>query len=447
MSQTIQGVLGRIGAISRRIAERVAPGDLGGGGNEDMGHVLVVAASHGFPSTKARYERPAELVQALTAAGHVCDLVVLCERVLQPAEEDSFELLRSWARKVELIPHPSIDSRSFRFLAGLRQALSLRQRLGGRGQCPKRLLGVVRAAQAREDYRAVIVLGAHLAPVLGVFPAWTERFLDPGRLGFEAHEAHEHQGRADVLEVYGRRERELQLLGLADGVLLGSREEAVRLRSLGFSKELLLAPPTGSLPRSQQDLAEPHKDPIRPPRILCVGSDTPANLDAIRWFRRQVFPRIARAVPTCRLRLVGEMARHIEPGPSVDRIGWVDRLEEEYRDAAVVVLPLRMGAGVRRRAVEALARNKALATTRVGGAGLGLQHLRDGVMTDDVAELGAEIIRILSSDAVRQAYERRGGALASASFSLERALSPLCERLEDVAPSYSSPRNSFMCVS
>ena len=86
--------------------------------------VLVVAASHGFPATRARLERPIELVRALTVAGAACDVVVLSERLLQPAEEDAMDDLRSWARRVEKISHPAIDSFVYQTISSVREALA-----------------------------------------------------------------------------------------------------------------------------------------------------------------------------------------------------------------------------------------------------------------------------------------------------------------------------------
>lgn len=410
--------------------------------------VLVVAASHGFPATKARLERPLELARALTVAGAAADVVILCERTLSPAEEEGFDDLRSWARRVHKVPHPSIDSFLYQTISTLRGALSIRTSLGSRQDCPSRLLSLLRSLQAEEDYRAVIVTGVHLARALGVFPAEVEKIIDLERIGFEVHRSHARRGRPDVLWTFQNPGSELELLELADTVLVSSNADASRLRELGIKKDLVWTPPTGGVePEAIEKIPPQFREPMRPPRLLFVGSDTPANLDALRWFRRQVFPLITRVVPTCRLRLVGEAARHIEPGPGIDRIGWVDQLDEEYRDCALVVLPLRMGSGVRRRAIEALARQKALATTPVGAYGTGLVHERDAIVSDDTAVLATEITRALTSETVRKAYERRSEAIALEHYTSARAFNSLIERLNVLELAHSSPKNSFRCVS
>ncbi|HVR75195.1 MAG TPA: glycosyltransferase family 4 protein [Planctomycetota bacterium] len=386
--------------------------------------ILLIAASHGFPQTQARLERVEELSRALAARGAAVDVLLLAERLLQPFEAERVQALKGHARSVCVVEHPAAACRLYRAFLQVGERIRLKPRLGGRIHCPSRLRQEVSLRLAREGCRAVIVRGVHLSSLLSLFPAWTEKIVDLERVGFAAHTSHARHGRADELDVFDDAAREISLLSRAGAVLVASREEAVLLREHGFRGDLILTPPAPpGLPSAIPGA------PLRPPRILCVGSDTTANLDGIRWFRRQVFPRITGASPTCRLRLVGEVARHIEPGPGVDRIGWVGKIEEEYANASVVALPLRMGSGLHRRAVEALAEGRALATTTTGAMGIRLVAGRDAIVADDAGDLAVAIGHVLASDEVRQSLERAALALAAESFTPSHAFRGLVERL------------------
>jgi glycosyltransferase involved in cell wall biosynthesis len=399
------------------------------------GDVILITASHGFPPTQARFSRATELVLAMGERGVVVDVVVLLERPLEPPEEDALDLLRAAANELDLVRHPSSDALWGAARARLAGALGLGQGLGGFLHCPRRLISRLRSRHAPRGYRAAIVSGVQLAPALAAFPRWTDRLLDVQRLGSAAFASHRDCGRPDELDAFADPLQELRLLGRADLVLVSSQEDAVALRQEGHPGDLLLVPPLAPRPPSPAGAGSlAYEGPIRPPRILCVGSDTAANLDGLRWFRRLVFPAITRAVPTCRLRIVGEAARHIEPGPGVDRIGWVDRLDEELRDAAVVALPLRMGSGVRRRLVEALGHGKAVATTRVGAHGAGLVPGLDAIVADRPEELAFEIVRVLTSGEVRTGLERRARELAASRFGAGQSIDALCRWLGLLLP-------------
>jgi glycosyltransferase involved in cell wall biosynthesis len=397
--------------------------------------ILLVVGSHGFPPTQARFNRAAEIARELCLRQGAPEIVVLAERAFEPFEADAARALGELVSEIEVLAHPEAGSRVQRLLARTlargREALAgAPPPLGGRQHAPPRLLRLLRARRAERQYRAVIACGVHLAPVLSHFPPWTEKLIDLGRIGSDAHRSHSLRGRADALEVFADGEAELSLLAAADGVIVTSVADAVRLRELRFQRDLVLFPPTGLLgfcgPRREGD---ENTELERPPRILCVASETPANLDGLRWFRRQVYPTILRFVPTCRLRIVGEAARHIEPGPGVDRIGRLDRLDVEYSRATVVALPLRMGSGIRRRAVEALARGKALVTTSVGAYGAGLEPGKDAVIADGEEALAVQTAEVLASDARRLALERRALEVARERFDPARTFRPLAERL------------------
>jgi hypothetical protein len=392
--------------------------------------VLILTTSHGFPPTQARLRRAAELADQITRRGIPADICVLLEKPLEPYEAEALAALRARVRDLEVVEHPALGNFIQRALARAAKALSRRGALGGPEHCPGRFLAALHSRRVSRGYRAVIACGVEIARALALFKGYTDRLLDLPRIGHDAWADHDRQGRGDALSVFSDGVEELDLLGLADAVLVGCAADAVRLRELGFVGDLVLAPPTGGLerlpPRGREWNAPP---PIRPLRILSVGSDTTANLDGIRWFRRQVHPRVLKIVPASRLRLVGELARHIEPGPGVDRIGWVEDVHEEYRNAAVVVLPLRMGSGIHRRAVEALSHGKALVTLPVGARGLGLIAGRDAIVSDDASFLAAEIGRVLSSDTARIALEARSAAVAAESFDPIRSFANLAERL------------------
>jgi glycosyltransferase involved in cell wall biosynthesis len=274
----------------------------------------------------------------------------------------------------------------------------------------------------------VVVSGVHLARLLGLYAADTVKILDAPRLGSAAHRSHAEQGRAEDLALFRDASQEARLLQAAGTVLVTSSQDAVLVRLGGHTGDLILAPPTGWLPDGSPAVAA-NRAPPAGPRLLFVGSETTVNLDAVRWFRQSVLPRVVEAVPSARLRIVGEVARHVDPDPSTERLGWVDDLELEYEQASAVVLPLRMGSGVRRRAVEALVRGKALCTTPAGSYGLRLASGRHALVVDDAGAMADSLIRVLQSDSDRHRLEDGAAAFASTHLDRDQAFRPLGEFL------------------
>jgi glycosyltransferase involved in cell wall biosynthesis len=126
---------------------------------------------------------------------------------------------------------------------------------------------------------------------------------------------------------------------------------------------------------------------------------------------------------------VGESARHIEPGANIDRIGWVRQTHEEYRDAAVVVLPVRMASGFHRRLVEAISWGKAVVATPEGAAGLAAEHADALLVAETPEDFAAAAARVLTSDVLRRRLEVRSLEVAREAFVAGDALRPLVEWL------------------
>jgi len=139
--------------------------------------------------------------------------------------------------------------------------------------------------------------------------------------------------------------------------------------------------------------------------ILFVGSmDYHANIGAVTWFSRNVWPEIARMYPEIQFMVVGR-----NPAPEVralqsDRIqvtGTVDDVRPFYASAVAVVAPIRSGSGTRLKILEAMAAGVPVASTRLGVEGIDAEDNVHLLLGDSPAEIGAAIRQIVSSTETR----------------------------------------------
>ena len=174
------------------------------------------------------------------------------------------------------------------------------------------------------------------------------------------------------------------------------------------------------------------RDPPPGQAILFVaGFGHPPNEDAACWFVSDILPLIRAATPTAELWIVGS-----NPTPRVRALAGKSvtvaanvsdpDLAAFYRRARVAAVPLRYGAGVKLKVVEALAQGLPLVTTPVGAEGC--DGLDDVIaLADTPAEFAARIGALLADDGVWRAQNTRQIAYASQHFSTAALSSSLLE--------------------
>jgi O-antigen biosynthesis protein len=136
------------------------------------------------------------------------------------------------------------------------------------------------------------------------------------------------------------------------------------------------------------------------------------NSDGLEWFAECVLPTIKRRVPWAQLSVTGaephEQVLGLE-GPWVRFTGRVGDLSAVYDQARVVIVPMRFGAGVKRKVTEALQHGVPVVTTSVGAEGVdGAGGPALGVC-DQPAEFAERVLTLLEDrrawDSARAAAE------------------------------------------
>jgi glycosyltransferase involved in cell wall biosynthesis len=145
------------------------------------------------------------------------------------------------------------------------------------------------------------------------------------------------------------------------------------------------------------------------PLVVFTGSmDWEANIDGVEFFCNQVWPQVLQRVPQARFRIVG---RNPHPrvkklaSESVEITGTVPSVIDHLREAAVMVVPLRIGGGTRIKIYEGMAMGKALVSTRVGAEGLDVRSGQDILLADDPERFADSICTLLSDEGLRRRIE------------------------------------------
>jgi glycosyltransferase involved in cell wall biosynthesis len=160
-------------------------------------------------------------------------------------------------------------------------------------------------------------------------------------------------------------------------------------------------------------------------KLVFSGSmDWYPNEEAVLYFIDSVLPLIRRAIPEASLTVVGRnpSARlRAAANGAVDVTGTVEDVRPYIDEAAVYVVPLRIGGGTRIKIFEALAMGKAVVSTRIGAEGLPLSSGEHFVEADDPDEFARAVVELIRKPERRRAIEQAGRKLVEERYSWNRA--------------------------
>ena len=165
--------------------------------------------------------------------------------------------------------------------------------------------------------------------------------------------------------------------------------------------------------------------------VFTGAMDYWANVDAVTWFARDIFPAVQRVHPRVRFYIVGSRPTSEVQALAKDSAVTVTSAVPDTRPyiahAAMAVAPLRIARGIQNKVLEAMAMAKPTIVTEQALEGIDAQADRDLLLASDSAAFSAHCIALLTqpNPALGQAARNRvvtGYSWARHLVSIDRAL-------------------------
>ncbi|MCY3833151.1 MAG: glycosyltransferase family 4 protein [Chloroflexi bacterium] len=353
------------------------------------------------------------LARELSRRGYTIDLLALYDRADDPTLQDRYA---AFFRHVELIPEAPRAP-----LKLLRRLIDPAARFTRRAEasfCPP-LWRSAASYLARFDYDLVHCFGAvsvydlqplfaHMPSVITPYESHTLYLQSAARQGDLQARLRQPIARRFEGFMFSPYDRTV-VISEADRAMLLSLQPALRVDVIpnGIELERFQARHSG------RDEAT----------LLFVGNyDYAPNQDAARLLVERILPEVRAASPAAKLQLVGvnptEWMRalaedHIEvTGPAPDVAPYLAR-------ATVFVCPLRIGAGLKNKVLEALAMGTPVVATPLSMDGI---HARNGesAIVAPVDAIAQETLRLLKDEALRKRLSLNGRELIETQYSWEK---------------------------
>ena len=136
------------------------------------------------------------------------------------------------------------------------------------------------------------------------------------------------------------------------------------------------------------------------------------NIDAAFWMVNEIMPLVAQKIPDVKLYLVGghppEELKQSNNGINVEVTGWVPDIRPYLSRCAVFVAPIRLGAGMRGKMLEAWAMGRPVIGTNIATAGMRANHGDNLMIADNKIDFADSICQLLNDSGMRRRIGKAG---------------------------------------
>jgi hypothetical protein len=202
-----------------------------------------------------------------------------------------------------------------------------------------------------------------------------------------------------------------------DACVLVARRDAEVIRELCPGLPIYFAPSGTDIP--------PDRDVPKEPFSISFSGvmDYPPNVDAATYFVNEIFPLVRREVPEAKFYIVGKNpsaeVRSLGRRDGVIVTGTVSDVKEYIRKTQVYACPVRLGAGMKMKVLEAMAVSLPVVSSTRGVEGMDFVAGREFIAADEPAEFAAAVVRLLGDEGLREEYGRWGRRAVERSYTWE----------------------------
>lgn len=154
--------------------------------------------------------------------------------------------------------------------------------------------------------------------------------------------------------------------------------------------------------------------------ILFTGNmDYAPNVDAVLYFATEILPLIRKQIPDAQFVIAGQRpVKKVQElaGEGIQVTGFVKDLAASYAAAAVVVAPLRFGAGTQNKVLEAMAMGVPVVSRNIGFNGLNIKSGEGVILAMETEDFAAACIRLLQSETERRRVGEAGKTAVQQQF-------------------------------
>lgn len=241
--------------------------------------------------------------------------------------------------------------------------------------------------------------------------------------------------------------REMASIYRCDLTLIISTFELELLHDVfGIRKELLCYVPflLNAIETQQQKNWKPYEDRVD---FISIGNFLHApNLDATLQLKKHIWKHIRKEIPTAKLHVYGayptqqvQQFHNEKEGFHVH--GFVENADEVMEESRVLLAPLRFGAGIKGKLVDAMQNGTPSVTTSIGSEGMCEGMPWNGYVEDDFEDFATKAVALYSDKGVWNQAQRNGVEIINQRYDKEKLIPNFLNTIDAVFENLEQHRN------
>jgi glycosyltransferase involved in cell wall biosynthesis len=160
-------------------------------------------------------------------------------------------------------------------------------------------------------------------------------------------------------------------------------------------------------------------------KLVFIGSSGHLpNTDGIDWFINEILPAVEKEIPDIKLEIIGRWESDYKKRYQKRDIvfsGFIENLETVF-SSSLLIVPIRIGSGMRLKIIEAVNLGVPFITTTIGVEGLNFENNKECIIADSAEDFGKGICSIANQESRQKQMTVNASTKLDTEFSFKSAI-------------------------
>lgn len=172
------------------------------------------------------------------------------------------------------------------------------------------------------------------------------------------------------------------------------------------------------------------------------------NVDALHFLNQEIWPLIRKKIPNAQLEIYGAYASNHLQSLHNEKEGflmkaWVADLDSKMQAAKVCLVPLRFGAGLKGKVLQAMLHGTPLVSTQIGAEAMCEPFDFPGFIANDAQDFAEKAVALYQNEAIWEKARLTQKEILTTSYSKQYFTLKFWERMQELIHGFSEQRKNY----